>query len=86
MSDSAKESEGKRVNSGGQVREDSEYVRLVIPNELRISEPDTLESQSQARKSSLTWWIKAITWCSITIIVVLIFFKWGVPFILEKVF
>ncbi|KAL2491059.1 SUPPRESSOR OF AUXIN RESISTANCE1 [Abeliophyllum distichum] len=85
MSDSAKESEGNHVNNGGQVREDSEYVRLVIPNELRISEPNTLESQAQGRKRSLIWWIKAITWCSITIVFVLIFLKWGVPFLLEKI-
>ncbi|CAA2980261.1 transmembrane 64-like [Olea europaea subsp. europaea] len=85
MSDSAKESEGNRVHSGGQMREDSEYVRLVMPDELRISEPDTLESQPQASTKSLTWWIKAITWCLFTIVVVLIFLKWGVPFLIEKV-
>ncbi|KAI3448400.1 hypothetical protein Pfo_005065 [Paulownia fortunei] len=74
----------KPDNSRGQVREDSEYVRLVIPNELRVIEADT-ESQTQSRKRSLIWWIKAIMWCSITIILLLIFVKWGVPFLVEKV-
>ncbi|KAG8364003.1 hypothetical protein BUALT_Bualt19G0081100 [Buddleja alternifolia] len=84
MPDLSEELEKKHDNSGARVREDSEYVRLVIPNELKVSEADT-ESQTQSRKRSLIWWIKAIVWCLITIAVLLIFAKWGVPFCVEKV-
>ncbi|KAL3814583.1 hypothetical protein ACJIZ3_015851 [Penstemon smallii] len=73
-------------NTGGQVRDESdEYVRLVIPNEPRIHEHDTLESQTHSRKGSLAWWIKTIIWFSITLIVLLMFVKWGLPFLVEKV-
>lgn len=81
MPDSAEELEKKHDNS----RLDSEYVRLVISNELQEPEADT-ESQPQPRKNPLVWWIKVAIWCSITIIVLLIFVKWGVPFLVEKVF
>ncbi|KAK6121249.1 hypothetical protein DH2020_045023 [Rehmannia glutinosa] len=82
--DSTEQLEKKHDNSRGQIREDSEYVRLVIPNGVRLPEADT-ESQTQSSKRSLKWWIKAMIWCSITIILLLIFVKWGVPFLVEKV-
>ncbi|KAL6501347.1 hypothetical protein OROHE_024994 [Orobanche hederae] len=74
----------KHDNSRGQVREDSEYVRLVIPSELRVPESDT-ESQTQSRRKVLIWWIKFVIWCSITLTFLLVFVKWAVPFLVEKV-
>ncbi|KAK6143804.1 hypothetical protein DH2020_024152 [Rehmannia glutinosa] len=47
--DSTEQLEKKHDNSRGQIREDSEYVRLVIPNGLRLPEADT-ESQTQSSK------------------------------------
>lgn len=73
------------ANSESRIRE-SEYVRLVIRSEPRIAEADNLESQLPARKRSAVWCFKAMIWCSITIIVLLIFVKWGLPFLFEKVF
>lgn len=74
------------ANSGCQVREDSEYVRLVIPSELRKCEPDILESQGQEeREGSRIWWVKTTIWCSLTVIILLIFVKWGLPFLVKKV-
>lgn len=72
-------------HAGSHVREDSEYVRLVISSEPRIADPDILQSQPQSRDASFIWWTKAIILSFITIILLLIFFKWGVPFLFEKV-
>lgn len=85
MPESTDELKKNHANSGCQVREDSEYVRLVIPSELRTCEPDILESQRQERKGSHLWWVKTIIWCSITVIILLIFVKWGLPFLVKKV-
>ncbi|GFP95049.1 tvp38/tmem64 family membrane protein slr0305 [Phtheirospermum japonicum] len=79
------ELEKKHDNSSrSQIREDSEYVRLVIPNERRLAEADT-ESHTQTRKQALIWWTKFVIWCLITLILLLVFVKWGVPFLVEKV-
>uniref|UniRef100_A0A5B7AH63 VTT domain-containing protein n=1 Tax=Davidia involucrata TaxID=16924 RepID=A0A5B7AH63_DAVIN len=74
------EEEKHSENSGSQVREDSEYVRLVISNE-----PSTILQPQAETKNKSIWWVNAIIWCLITIIVLLIFLKWGVPFLFEKV-
>ncbi|XP_076923522.1 uncharacterized protein LOC143585662 [Bidens hawaiensis] len=67
-------------------REDSEHVRLVISaNERRVTETDALQSQTERSNWPLKWWIKAVTWSIIGIIITVIFLKWGVPFIFEKV-
>lgn len=71
-------------NSKVQVKEDSEYVRLVIPNELRTHETYTV-SPTQPRRRSSAWWIKVIIWSLITIALLLIFVKYVVPFLVEKV-
>lgn len=68
-----------------QVKEDSEYVRLVISSEPRTLDVDILRHRSQPRIRTLNWWIKAIILCLITIAALLIFLKWGVPFLFEKV-
>ncbi|KAJ0926628.1 putative SNARE associated golgi family protein [Helianthus annuus] len=66
--------------------EDSEHVRLVISsNETRVAEADALQSQTERSNQCLKWWIKAVTWSVIAIIVTIIFLKWGVPFVFEKV-
>ncbi|XP_059648345.1 uncharacterized protein LOC132294487 [Cornus florida] len=85
MPDSAEDLEKQSANRGSQVREDSEYVRLVISNEPRIAEADISQLQSETKNKLLIWWVKAIIWCFITIIILLIFLKWGVPFLFEKV-
>ncbi|KAL8155720.1 hypothetical protein AgCh_000936 [Apium graveolens] len=68
-----------------QAKEDSEYVRLVISNEPRTLDADNLQPRSQPRIRSFNWWIKAIMLCLITIVALLIFVKWGVPFLFEKI-
>ncbi|KAJ4851069.1 hypothetical protein Tsubulata_009582 [Turnera subulata] len=66
------------------VREDSEYVRLVISDDPRVPEAVAVQPQSTARIKSLIWWIKALLWGVIITIFLLIFLKWGVPFLFEK--
>ncbi|KAL3515806.1 hypothetical protein ACH5RR_022708 [Cinchona calisaya] len=83
MSDSD-EKFGKTHMNSSIVRGTSEYVRLVISDEPRTDEADTMQPQA-ATKWSLTWWIKVIIWCSGTIIILLVLLKWGVPFTFEKV-
>ncbi|KAA8536667.1 hypothetical protein F0562_029145 [Nyssa sinensis] len=84
MPDSSEDLGKCSENSGSQVREDSEYVRLVISNEPSTAEADVLQPQAEAENKSI-WWIKAIIWCLVTIMLLLIFLKWGVPFLFEKV-
>lgn len=76
----------KGLNGRNQLREDSEYVRLVVSNEPRIVEGDALQPRAETKYKSFIWWMKAIFWCFIVLVVVLIFVKWGVPFLFEKVF
>ncbi|KAG8368970.1 hypothetical protein BUALT_Bualt15G0101600 [Buddleja alternifolia] len=85
MPDLTEELVKDHANRGSQIREESEYASLIIPNELRIPEADILESQRQARKRLLIRWVKAILWCSITVVILLVCFKWGAPFLVEKV-
>ncbi|XP_075478031.1 uncharacterized protein LOC142519029 [Primulina tabacum] len=67
------------------VRDSSGYRKFVIANEIRIPEANTFESETQSGKKSLLWWIKAAVWCSILIITLLVFLKWGMPFLIQKV-
>ncbi|XP_077218761.1 uncharacterized protein LOC143852964 [Tasmannia lanceolata] len=77
---------GKRgVNSDQHMRGDSESVRLVIPSEPRITEVDILQPQASGNYKSFIWWIKALLWCLVLIASLLIFLKWGVPFVFEKI-
>ncbi|KAF3440639.1 hypothetical protein FNV43_RR18923 [Rhamnella rubrinervis] len=76
---------GKHANSVHHVREDSEYVRLVISNETRTTEADMSRPQAEARIKSFLWWVKALILCIFIIIFLLVFLKWGVPFLFEKV-
>ncbi|KAL3651468.1 hypothetical protein CASFOL_004470 [Castilleja foliolosa] len=55
----------------------------VLPDERRLAEADT-ECHTQTRKQALIWWIKFVIWCLITLILLLVFDKWGVSFLVEK--
>ncbi|XAR49207.1 hypothetical protein NMG60_11032320 [Bertholletia excelsa] len=86
MPDLADQELGKDgLNRGSQVREESEYVRLVISDEPRIAEADTLQPQSETKFKSFLWWIKAGVWCLLTVLILVILVKWGVPFTFQKV-
>ncbi|KAI9176457.1 hypothetical protein LWI28_003086 [Acer negundo] len=73
---SSSEELGQNNESGGHVKEDSEYVRLVIPNESTI--PPQQPHQSYR-------WIKNLALWIVVVIVSLILLKWAVPFLFQKV-
>ncbi|KAK6915804.1 SNARE associated Golgi protein [Dillenia turbinata] len=73
------------TNSVQHVREDSEFVRLVVSSGSGIAEHDSMQPHTKARIKSLSWWIKALMICVITIILLLIFLKWAVPFLFRKI-
>ncbi|XP_057972114.1 uncharacterized protein LOC131160446 [Malania oleifera] len=73
------------ANSGNHVREESEYVRLVVPSGPGMTEADNLQPQAVTRKKSFIWWIKVLILCIFTVVFFLIFLKWGVPFLFDKV-
>lgn len=79
MTESTDDLEKANINRESHVKEDSEYVRLVIRNE-RTDEVKTSQFQSQSRKEAIVWWIKAIIWCIFSVIIVLVSIKWGAPF------
>lgn len=85
MPNSSEETDKLNTNSGHDVREESEYVRLVISNEARLSEADILQPQAETRIKSFIWWFKALIFCVVNIIFLLIFLKWGAPFMFEKI-
>ncbi|KAK2662934.1 hypothetical protein Ddye_001508 [Dipteronia dyeriana] len=66
-------------NESGHVKEDSEYVRLVIPNESTIP-PQQPQIPHQSYK-----WIKNLALWILLVIVSLILLKWAVPFLFQKV-
>lgn len=72
------------ATNGNLSMEDSEHVRLVISNE-RTTEAEILQLQTENRDTRIKWWIKAITLSIIAIILSIVFLKWGVPFLFEKV-
>ncbi|XP_024964062.1 uncharacterized protein LOC112504360 [Cynara cardunculus var. scolymus] len=81
----SQEDDAKHMSVGGLAREDSEHVRLVISNERGTAEADTFQPRTERSNESLKWWIKTVTLSIIAIIVTIVFLKWGVPFIFEKV-
>lgn len=83
MPDSMQKPETTHANNVGHPKEESEYVRLVISNE-RIGEGLLLQPEA-SRERSIFWWIKCLLWCSAAIVIILVFIKWGVPFLFEKV-
>lgn len=80
--DLSKKGRSSKVNG----KEDSENVRLVITDdEGRTTEADVLQSATETRKLGLLWRLKILMCCSICVIIILIFVKWGVPFLFKKV-
>ncbi|KAK9086070.1 hypothetical protein Sjap_026481 [Stephania japonica] len=65
--------------------EESEYVRLFIPNEPRITDASYVQGHGKSKYCSLAWWMRAFLWSLLLSIVVVVSLKWGVPFLLEKV-
>ncbi|XP_022716333.1 uncharacterized protein LOC111275320 isoform X1 [Durio zibethinus] len=85
MSNSSKDLERQGPNSGHHLREDSEYDRLVTSNEPAAAGMDILQPQPPPRSNTFIWWIKAVVFCIFSVILLLIFLKWGMPFLFEKV-
>ncbi|BAT77272.1 hypothetical protein LR48_Vigan01g319600 [Vigna angularis] len=75
----------KHAGSGSRVRGDSEYVRLVIPDEPRAVESEILLPRPESRLKSFWWWIKSFLWCVVIVILAFILIRWGVPLFFEKV-
>lgn len=71
--------------SGPATGEDTEYVGLVTSDITKASENLVLQSPTATRVNSFLWWIKALIFCSIAVAFLLIFVKWGVPFLFEKI-
>ncbi|XVF26427.1 hypothetical protein REPUB_Repub14bG0015800 [Reevesia pubescens] len=88
MPNSSKDLEKQGTNSGlggHHPRGDGEYVRLVTSDDSTAAGMDILQPQPPTRTNKFIWWIKAFVLCVFTVILLLIFLKWGVPFLLEKV-
>eukprot|EP00262_Sarcandra_glabra_P006556 TRINITY_DN18897_c0_g1_i1.p1 TRINITY_DN18897_c0_g1~~TRINITY_DN18897_c0_g1_i1.p1 ORF type:complete len:329 (+),score=32.27 TRINITY_DN18897_c0_g1_i1:142-1128(+) len=85
MFSSSEELEERRLNSEQHMMGDSEFVRLVVSNEPGIAEVDILQPQGKSKLKSFVWWTKTLLCCLVLIIFSIIFLKWGVPFLLEKV-
>ncbi|KAJ8752169.1 hypothetical protein K2173_003777 [Erythroxylum novogranatense] len=72
-------------NSEHPMSEENEYVRLVVSSESRAVETRNSQPQASANIESFIWWIKVLAWVILGTICLLIFLKWGVPFLLGKV-
>jgi len=75
----------KNENPDQHTRDDSEYARLVMPNDTRTVDVHVLQPLQKSKYKSLTWWMKVLFGGLIGILLTLIFVKWGVPFAFEKV-
>ncbi|XP_047328086.1 uncharacterized protein LOC124931620 [Impatiens glandulifera] len=85
MLDSAKELGKDDSDVRIHVKEDSEYIRLVIPKDPRqLPQSDLLQHESNTRTRKFIWWLKAIFWSIFSVLVLLVSVKWGVPFIFKK--
>lgn len=76
----------KHASSGSVVRGSSEYIRLVISDEQRVVEAETLLTRAESRIKSFWWWMKSFLWCVIFVFLAFILVKWGVSLFFEKVF
>ncbi|WZZ73814.1 hypothetical protein YC2023_085184 [Brassica napus] len=86
MSNPLKEPREDTSGSVRHMREDNEYVRLVVGTPHEPSPPETvLVSQSEIRTRNLIWWFKALGICALALFLTLVFAKWGVPFVFQKV-
>ncbi|GAB4847401.1 hypothetical protein Ancab_026459 [Ancistrocladus abbreviatus] len=63
----------------------SEYVRLFRSDSTTTSGYNVLQSRPQVQLKASNWWIKTLIYCCVAVIFLLVFFKWGVPFLFEKV-
>ncbi|OMO65625.1 SNARE associated Golgi protein [Corchorus olitorius] len=86
-SNSSDDLEKDGTNTGHLVRQNSEYVRLVTSDhEHTAVEIETLQPQpTTTRAKAFLWWIKVFVFSIFTVILLLVFVKWGVPFLFEKV-
>ncbi|KAK4747564.1 hypothetical protein SAY87_014150 [Trapa incisa] len=73
------------TNLENQTRDHVGYARLDIPNEMGTVEAHASHSQGGGRIKSFIWWMKFTALLIVVILSVLIFLKWGMPFIFEKV-
>ncbi|CAF2143101.1 BnaA02g26360D [Brassica napus] len=68
------------------LREDNESVRLVVVTHEASSQPETVsQSEEMHSRNLLWWWFKALCICALTLLLTLVFAKWGVPFVFQKV-
>lgn len=85
MSNPLKELREDSADSARNMREDNEYVRLVVTHEASAAESVLSLSQSEVQSKKLMWWLKALGIFVFTLFLTLIFAKWGVPFVFQKV-
>ena len=67
------------------LREDNESVRLVVVTHEASSQPETVSQSEEMQSRNLMWWFKALCLCALTLLLTLVFAKWGVPFVFQKV-
>lgn len=67
------------------LREDNESVRLVVVTHEAASQPETVSQSEEMQSRNLMWWFKALCLCALTLLLTLVFAKWGVPFVFQKV-
>ncbi|KAJ6847800.1 transmembrane protein 64 [Iris pallida] len=87
MSSSFGASGMKMENSEQQqhTREDSEYARLVMPNETRTADVNALQPLGRTQYRSFNWWMKIFIGGFLLILLTIAFVRWGVPFTFKKV-
>lgn len=73
------------TNLENEARDRTGYARLDISNETVTIEAHVSQSQGGDRMKPVIWWIKVSALLLVATLLVLIFLKWGVPFIFEKV-
>jgi len=84
MSNPLKESREDIADSTPHMR-DNEYVRLVVAHEASAAETVLSLSQSEVQSKKFMWWLKALGICAVALLLTLVFGKWGVPFVFQKV-
>ncbi|CAN6469589.1 unnamed protein product [Victoria cruziana] len=63
----------------------SQYVRLVLSDELKVNPSESLTPEEECKDNKLLWWLKIFLYSVILIAAVAIFVLYGVPFLFEKV-
>uniref|UniRef100_A0A7N0RFU9 VTT domain-containing protein n=1 Tax=Kalanchoe fedtschenkoi TaxID=63787 RepID=A0A7N0RFU9_KALFE len=87
MSFHDEDSYGRKPRLENNLKEENELVRLVISDDDDtgiLDEPISLPP-AEKRINSFIWWMKAAIWCIMGLIVILLFLKWGLPFLFNKV-